>query len=77
GVVVMRIVGCFINDIADVDFDNHVARTNTRPLTSGQLSINNAIWLCISLTFVAFICVLFFNLYSILLSFVALFLAIL
>lgn len=77
GVVVMRTVGCIINDIADVDFDKHVARTNTRPLTSGQLSIKNAIWLCISLTLVAFICVLFLNLYTILLSFVALFLAIL
>ncbi|MDE5018530.1 UbiA family prenyltransferase, partial [Francisella tularensis subsp. holarctica] len=26
GVVVMRTVGCIIKDIADVDFDKHVAR---------------------------------------------------
>lgn len=77
GVIVMRTIGCIVNDIADIDFDKHVARTNTRPLTSGQLSIKNAIWLCIFLTLVAFICVLFLNLYTILLSFVALFLAIL
>lgn len=77
GVVIMRTVGCIVNDIADIDFDKHVARTNTRPLTSGKLSVKNAIWLCITLTLAAFICVLFLNLYTILLSFVALFLAVL
>ncbi|AIT09331.1 4-hydroxybenzoate polyprenyltransferase [Candidatus Francisella endociliophora] len=77
GVVIMRTVGCIVNDIADIDFDKHVARTNTRPLTSGKLTVKNAIWLCIALTLVAFICVLFLNLYTILLSFIALFLAVL
>lgn len=77
GVVVMRTVGCIVNDIADIDFDKHVERTNTRPLTSGKLSVKNALYLCLALTIVAFICVLFLNLYTILLSFVALFLAVL
>lgn len=77
GVVVMRTVGCIVNDIADIDFDKHVARTNTRPLTSGKLRMKNAIWLGIILTLVAFVCVLFLNIYTILLSFIALFLAIL
>ena len=77
GVLVMRTVGCIINDIADIDFDKHVARTNTRSLTSGQLSIKNATYLCLILTLVAFICVLFLNIFTILLSFVACFLAIL
>ncbi|MED7818720.1 MULTISPECIES: 4-hydroxybenzoate octaprenyltransferase [unclassified Francisella] len=77
GVVIMRTVGCIVNDIADIDFDKHVARTNTRPLTSGKLTVKNAIWLCTFLTLVAFICVLFLNLYTILLSFIALFLAVL
>ncbi|QIW11080.1 4-hydroxybenzoate octaprenyltransferase [Francisella sp. LA112445] len=77
GVVVMRTVGCIVNDIADIDFDKHVARTSTRPLTSGKLSVKNALYLCLILTLVAFICVLFLNLYTILLSFVALFLAVL
>ncbi|APC92143.1 MULTISPECIES: 4-hydroxybenzoate octaprenyltransferase [Francisella] len=77
GVVVMRTVGCIVNDIADIDFDKHVARTNTRPLTSGQLSVKNAIYLCLILILVAFICVLFLNIFTILLSFVAMFLAIL
>ena len=77
GVVIMRTVGCIVNDIADIDFDKHVARTNTRPLTSGKLSVKNAIYLCLILTLVAFICVLFLNTFTILLSFVALFLAVL
>lgn len=77
GVVVMRTVGCIVNDIADIDFDKHVERTNTRPLTSGKLSVKNALYLCLALTIVAFICVLFLNLYTILLSFIALFLAVL
>lgn len=77
GVVVMRTVGCIVNDIADIDFDKHVERTNTRPLTSGKLSVKNALYLCLALTVVAFICVLFLNLHTILLSFVALFLAVL
>ncbi|AJC48183.1 4-hydroxybenzoate octaprenyltransferase [Allofrancisella guangzhouensis] len=77
GALIMRTVGCIINDIADIDFDKHVARTSTRPLTSGILPVKNAIYLCISLTIFAFICVLFLNIFTILLSFVALFLAIL
>ena len=77
GVVVMRTLGCIVNDIADIDFDKHVARTNTRPLTSGQLNIKNAIYLCLILALIAFICVLFLNTFTIVLSFVALFLAIL
>ncbi|QUE31731.1 4-hydroxybenzoate octaprenyltransferase [Francisella philomiragia] len=77
GVIVMRTVGCIVNDIADIDFDKYVERTNTRPLTSGKLSVKNALYLCLALTIIAFICVLFLNLYTILLSFVALFLAVL
>lgn len=77
GVVLMRTVGCIVNDIADRDFDKHVARTNTRPLTSGKLTTTDAVILCIALTLIAFACVLFLNIFTILLSFVALFLAIL
>ena len=77
GVVLMRTVGCIINDIADIDFDKHVARTSSRPLTSGKLTLKNAIYLSLTLTLIAFACVLFFNAFTISLSFVALFLAIL
>lgn len=77
GVVLMRTVGCIVNDIADIDFDKHVARTSTRPLTSGKLTVKNAVYLCLALTLIAFACVLLLNIFTIALSFVALFLAVL
>ena len=77
GVVVMRTLGCIVNDIADRDIDKHVERTSTRPLTSGALSVREALYLSLVLAVFAFVCVLFLNVYSIVLSFVALFLAVL
>ena len=77
GVVLMRTVGCIVNDIADIDFDKHVARTSIRPLTSGKLTVKNAVYLCLALTLIAFACVLLLNTFTIALSFVALFLAVL
>ncbi len=44
GAFLMRGVGCCFNDIFDRDFDNKVERTRFRPLTSGQLSLRNALW---------------------------------
>jgi len=51
GTVVMRAAGCVINDIADRDFDRFVERTTTRPLTSGRLSLYQAI-LCLTVLLV-------------------------
>jgi 4-hydroxybenzoate polyprenyltransferase len=42
GAVVMRGAGCTLNDIADRDYDARVARTRTRPLPSGQISVKQA-----------------------------------
>lgn len=39
----MRGVGCCFNDIFDRNFDHQVERTRFRPLTSGQLSMRNAL----------------------------------
>lgn len=44
GALLMRGVGCTINDIFDRDIDSKVERTRFRPLTSGQLSLKNALW---------------------------------
>jgi len=44
GALLMRGVGCTINDIFDRDIDSKVERTRFRPLTSGQLSLANALW---------------------------------
>jgi 4-hydroxybenzoate polyprenyltransferase len=43
GALVMRGAGCTINDIVDRDIDKQVARTATRPLASGQLSLKQAL----------------------------------
>jgi 4-hydroxybenzoate polyprenyltransferase len=43
GALLMRGAGCTINDIVDRDFDRQVARTATRPLASGALSLQQAL----------------------------------
>ncbi|WP_119389976.1 4-hydroxybenzoate octaprenyltransferase [Taklimakanibacter lacteus] len=42
GAVIMRGAGCTLNDIADRDFDAQVARTRSRPIPSGQVSVKAA-----------------------------------
>jgi 4-hydroxybenzoate polyprenyltransferase len=42
GALVMRAAGCTVNDMADRKIDAQVARTATRPLASGQLSLFQA-----------------------------------
>ena len=43
GALLMRGVGCCFNDIFDRNFDHQVERTRFRPLTSGQLTLRNAL----------------------------------
>lgn len=75
GVFIMRSAGCVINDYADRKIDKHIARTKNRPITSGKVSPREALGLFAACVLLAFILVLFLNLYSILLSIVALLLA--
>ncbi len=77
GTIVMRAAGCIINDYADRDFDRHVSRTSTRPLTSGSVSTTPALMLFGLLILTALILVFQLNLKSLFLSIIALFLAIL
>ncbi|MEZ5832141.1 MAG: 4-hydroxybenzoate octaprenyltransferase [Dongiaceae bacterium] len=42
GALVMRGAGCTVNDLADRDIDAKVARTATRPLASGRLTVTQA-----------------------------------
>ena len=44
GTVLMRSAGCAVNDWADRDFDGAVKRTATRPVASGEISGNEALW---------------------------------
>jgi 4-hydroxybenzoate polyprenyltransferase len=75
GVFLVRSAGCILNDIADRKIDKHVARTKLRPITSGKISIRNAIIFCGILLAAAFFLVLLTNEKTIFLSFVALALA--
>ena len=43
GTILMRSAGCCINDVADRHFDRHVKRTAQRPITSGQVSVPEAL----------------------------------
>ena len=43
GALVMRGAGCTINDIWDRDIDRQVARTKSRPLASGALTVPQAV----------------------------------
>jgi len=44
GTVLMRSAGCAINDWADRDFDSAVKRTAMRPVASGEITGNEALW---------------------------------
>ena len=72
GVIITRSAGCVVNDLTDRKFDKHVKRTRSRPITSGNLSVKNAVILAIVLFLVSFGLVLMTNVETIKLSFVAL-----
>lgn len=72
GTFLMRSAGCCINDVADRNFDRHVKRTAQRPVTSGKLSVKQALTLGATLALLAFALVLTTNLATIAWSFAAL-----
>lgn len=75
GVILMRSAGCIINDIADRNFDGHVARTLKRPLVTGNVSLRGAIILFTVLCLISFALVLTLNLLTVLLAIPAILLA--
>ena len=72
GTVLMRSAGCCINDVADRNFDRHVKRTAHRPVTSGAVSVNEALGVGAVLAAVSFLLALTTNPAVVLLSFPAL-----
>lgn len=75
GVFLTRSAGCVINDFADRHLDGKVERTKERPFAHNAVSEKEAIFLFIGLSLVAFMLVLTLNLYSIILSFIAIVIA--
>ena len=74
-VILMRSAGCVMNDIADRDFDPHVARTRDRPLAAGRVSLGEAVGLLTALCLLAFGLALTQNALTIQLAFIGLALA--
>ncbi len=72
GTFLMRSAGCCVNDVADRDYDKHVKRTAHRPVTSGAVSVREALLLGAVLALLAFALVLSTNATTVGMSFAAL-----
>ena len=77
GTILMRSAGCCINDVADREFDRHVKRTAGRPVTTGLVSVKEALLLGSVLALLAFALVLSTNTVTVAWSFMALAIAVL
>ena len=65
GAVFMRGAGCTYNDIVDRDLDAEVARTRTRPIPSGQVSVRNARIFLVAQALVGLVVLVQFNVVTI------------
>ena len=71
GSILMRSAGCVVNDIADKNFDKKVERTKNRPIASGKISTQLAIIYSIILCSLAFLVLINFNLFTIIMALVS------
>ena len=68
GSVLMRSAGCIVNDILDRNFDKKVSRTKSRPIASGKISVSLALCYAVILCFFAFLVLINFNYFTILMA---------
>ncbi len=68
GAVLMRSAGCVVNDIIDKNFDSKVERTKNRPIASGDISIKLGLFYVLILCGIAFIVLIQFNFFTIILA---------
>ncbi len=68
GSVLMRSAGCIVNDILDRKFDKRVFRTKNRPIASGRISVELAIFYSGFLCITAFFVLINFNLFTIIIA---------
>jgi len=71
GTFLTRSAGCVMNDYADRNFDGHVKRTKSRPLATGMVSGKEALLVALVLLSLALLLVLTTNKLTVLLSFIA------
>lgn len=72
GAFLMRGAGCTWNDITDRNFDGAVARTRSRPIPSGQVTVRGAVVWMVAQCLVAFLVLLTFPPVAILLGILSL-----
>ena len=65
GSIAMRGAGCTFNDIVDRDIDDKVARTRSRPIPSGQVSVAQAAAWLVAQALVGLAVLVQFNLFAI------------
>ena len=68
GAILMRSAGCIVNDIFDKNFDSKVERTKNRPIASGDISIKLGLFYVLILCGIAFIVLIQFNFFTIILA---------
>ena len=68
GSVLMRSAGCIVNDILDKEFDAKVFRTKNRPIASGKISIKLGLFYALFLCSLAFLVLINFNFFTIILA---------
>ncbi len=68
GSVLMRSAGCIVNDIVDEEFDKKVERTKNRPIASGKISKKIGLIYSLFLCFLAFLVLINFNWFTIILA---------
>ena len=71
GSILMRSAGCIVNDIADRNFDKKVERTKGRPIASGKVSIKLASAYAMILCGIAFLVLINFNKFTILMALIS------
>ncbi len=71
GSMLMRSAGCIVNDIVDKNFDKKVERTKNRPIASGKVSVKSAIIYSFVLCGLAFLVLINFNKFTILMALVS------
>ena len=71
GAILMRSTGCIVNDITDKNFDKKVERTKNRPIASGRISVRIAILYAMILCGLAFLVLINFNQFTILMALIS------
>ena len=71
GSILMRSAGCIVNDIADRNFDKKVERTKRRPIASGKVSVKLASAYAMILCVIAFLVLINFNKFTILMALIS------